>query len=383
MNRLLLTAFAAAAVALAGCSSKGKTREPADLVKIENPQVKARVAWSRSLGGNNGLRAGFQIDVEDDAVFVADADGRVHALDPSNGKTIWRVDTDARVISGPQSSGRLVLVGTLDAQVIALSRADGSEIWRATLSSEVISAPTGDGNVVIARTVDGRVFAMSADDGSNLWTFDRTVPELTLRGLSRPVLVGPVVLVGLDSGRLAAVQVETGQALWEHTISVPSGRSALERIVDIDADPIAIGAGVFGLSYGGTLMLIDPRNGETRWEREIRSYTGGAVFGTRGLAVSDSDGVIWALDIESGAAVWKNQDLQYRTLSQPAAMGEYLAVADYKGYVHFLSSSDGHIVGRVRALRDPVQAEPVVANDTLYMLDVDGRLVAIQLKPAE
>lgn len=380
MKHALATAAAVSLIALAACSSKGKTREPADLQSIDEVKVKASVVWKRSLGDSDGLLGGFEIDVQDDAVFAADADGEVYALETETGKTIWQVETGERVISGPASSGNLVLVGTRDAEVIALSRADGSEVWRSQLSSEVLASPAGDGDTVIARTVDGRVFALSAADGTRLWTFDRTVPSLTLRGLSRPVVVGSAVLVGLDGGRLVALRVDTGEVLWEQVVASPTGRSELERLVDVDADPIAAGGGVFALSYGGELVLIDPRSGDSRWERSIRSYTGAAVFGSRGLAVSDADGVVWALDAESGAAVWKQEELQYRMLSQPAAFAGYIAVADYKGYVHFLSPGDGRIVGRTHALSDPVQAAPVVVNDRLYMLDIDGHLVVMELK---
>ena len=92
--------------------------------------------------------------------------------------------------------------------------------------------------------------------------------------------------------------------------------------------------------------------------------------------------MVWALDAESGAAVWKQEELQYRMLSQPAAIGDYIAVADYKGYVHFLSPGDGRIVGRTHALSDPVQAAPVVVDDRLYMLDIDGHLAVMSLEDA-
>lgn len=288
------------AAALSGCTSKGGTREPAELQRIENRRVTADIVWKRSLGGSNGLRSGFEIDVEDDALFAADADGRVYALDPATGKTVWAVDTEARLISGPYADGPLVLVG-------------------------------------------------------------------------------PVVLIGLDSGRLAALQLASGEPLWEAVVALPSGRTELDRLVDVDAEPIAVAGGVFALSYGGQLVLIDPRSGEPRWERAVRSYTGGTVFGTRGLAVSDADGLMWALDAESGAAVWKQDALQYRGLSPPITVRDRIAVTDFEGYVHFLDPADGRIVGRERPLRAPMQAQPVLSGERLYLLDVEGRLVALEI----
>ncbi len=375
-----VSAIVLLAIAAAACSSKAKVREPAKLTDIDNPKVRVSDVWSRSIGnGADGRPSGLQPLLETDALFVAESGGLVLALAPETGSEVWRKQLKARVSAGPSVLGDLVLVGTLDAEVIALKRATGEEVWRALLSSEVLAPPVGAGDVVVARSIDGRTFGLAAADGRRLWSFDRTVPTLTLRGISPPLVEGNRVLLGMDSGRLSAVQLKDGAPLWEQTISVPSGRTELERLADIDAQLVGTPEGVLASSYGGDVTLINPDDGESRWRRAIKSGTGVAVGGGN-VFVTDADGVVWALDLASGAAVWKSEALQYRRLSPPAYFKGYAVVADYEGYLHFFDPADGKLVGRTRAGREPILA-PMVATDTLlYVYNVEGRLEALTLR---
>lgn len=366
---------------VAACSSKVKVREPAKLKDIEAPRLKLATDWTHSVGaGSKGRPSGLRPQLEADALYAAEVGGDVFALDPVSGKELWRAKTKARVISGPSVIGDLVLVGTLDAEVIALKRADGSPRWRAQASSEVLAPPGGEGDVIVARSIDGRAYGLSAQDGHRLWSFDRTEPNLTLRGLSAPLVDGNRVLLGMDNGRLVAVRLADGQPLWEQPISNPSGRTELERLTDIDAALLPSDDGILVASYGGDVSLIEPGSGESRWRRSIKSYAGVAI-GAGNAYVSDADGIVWGLDLATGAAAWKNESLQYRRLSPPAFFAGHVVVADFEGYVHFLDPKDGALVARTRLGSDPVLAPPVVSDDRLYLQNVDGRLTALKAKP--
>lgn len=375
----LCTIALLAATAVA-CSSKAKLREPAKLVDIAQPTVRTSTVWSHSVGnGADGRPSGLRPLLENDALFVAEEGGAVLALDPATGRERWRSNTKARVSAGPSVLGELVLVGTLDAEVIAIKRADGTPVWRVKVSSEVLAPPTGSGDVVVARSVDGRTFGLAAGDGRRLWSFDRTVPTLTLRGISPPLIDGNRVLLGMDSGRLAAVQLADGTPLWEQAISVPSGRTELERLADIDAHLVDTADGVLVASYGGDVTLIDSADGESKWRRAIKSGNGVAVGGSN-VYVSDADGLVWALDATTGAAVWKSEALQYRRLSSPIFFKGTVVVADYKGYVHFFDPADGKPVGRTRVGWSPILAPMVATDSTLYVYNVEGRLEALTIR---
>lgn len=371
-----------AALVLAGCSGKVKVREPTKLTRIDKPSVVADTAWTRSVGnGADGYVSALQPVLEADALYVADLKGRVEALNPKTGERIWRSETRARVISGPSVFDDKVLVGTLDADVIALKRSDGKELWRTKISSEVMAPPVGAGRIVVARSGDGREYGLDAADGTRLWTFDRSVPSLTLRGLSPPLIAGNRVFTGMDNGKLVALNLADGQLAWEQTLSVPTGRDPLSQLTDIDAGLLAGQDGLFVVTMGGDIALVDPAGGDSRWRRTVKSYASMASDGER-LYVSDDDGVIWALDAETGAAAWKQEGLKYRRTSAVGLVGNAVVVGDYKGYLHFLSASSGEIVGRTRVGSDPVVAAPVGEGDRLYVMNESGRLRAFDIKGA-
>lgn len=377
MRRFLVCA--AVAVLMAGCS-KDKVREPAELKDIENPQLKFKTAWTAKAGKGSGDYFGqLGLTLEADALYAADVKGRVYAFDPASGETIWRAETEERVISGPTVAANAVFVGTMDGDVIALKRADGSEYWKTGLSSEALAPPVSDGTLTVARAGDGRVVALSSVSGSQVWMFDRTVPNLTLRGLGKPVIAGSLAFVGMDNGRVAALRMTDGQPLWEQLIAAPTGRNELERLIDVDAELLLDGSELYAASYGGEIACLDDDTGQVLWRRSLRSYTGMVGIGDL-VVVTDEAGAVWGLDARTGAAAWKNDDLQYRKLSAPAAFADHIVVGDFEGYLHWLDPSNGRIVARNRIGGEPVRSAPVASADRLYVMDVEGRVRAFQLR---
>lgn len=371
---LLLTAMV-----LAACSSDGKVREPAELQDIVSPPLRPSVAWRASIGsGSDELYGELEAAVAEDAVYAADVDGRVYALDPENGERIWQAETGARVISGPTVAGNAVLVGTMEGEIIALKRADGAQYWRSTISSEALAPPASDGTLVLARAGDGRVYGLSAVSGARVWIFDRGVPNLTLRGLGAPVIAGSAAFVGMDNGRVAALRMLDGQPVWEQLIAAPTGRNELERLNDVDAALLFDDGDLFAASFGGELARVDGDTGQVLWRRTVKSYNGFARIGDL-VITTDEAGVVWALDANSGAAAWKNEDLKYRRLSAPAAFQGRLVVGDFEGYLHWLDPKDGRLVARMRAGSDPIRSAPVAGERALYVLSTSGRLSAIRV----
>lgn len=378
MRRTLVVALAATAF-LAACSGDKKVREPAELKDISNPALKLKNAWTAAAGEGSGKYYGnLDLALASDALFAADVGGRVFAFDPQNGKRIWRSETKARVISGPTVSGAAVLAGTMDGEVIALKRADGAPLWRVPLSSEVLAPPVGDGDVVVARAGDGKTYGLSAASGGRQWTFDHSVPNLTLRGLSAPLISGGRVFVGLDNGRVAAARLADGQVAWEQVVAAATGRNELERLIDVDAALLADGPELYAVSFGGELACIDSETGQVLWRRSIKSYTGIARIGEV-VVVTDESGVIWALDARTGAAAWKNEDLMYRRLSSPGTFKDHVVIGDFEGYLHWLDPKDGRIVARNRVGSDPLRTAPVAGDNLLYVLNTAGRITAVRI----
>lgn len=370
---------------LSGCASlwesdTDKKMRPAELEELSS-SLPIRLLWSKSIGTvmqreQLKLVPAFSGGV----LFTADRNGLVQAHDGITGKTLWKRHTNTPLSSGPGVGNGLVLVGTLEADLIALDELTGLEKWRVKLSSELLSVAKADRGIAVAYTVDGRLHGRSTIDGRPVWTHDRPTPALTLHGSSSPVVYEGQVICGFADGKLVALNIITGEPLWESSITLPTGRTDIERMVDIDGDPVIRDGVVFVATYQGELAAISAASGSVFWRKELSSHKGIAVNSSKVFTSDDADQV-WAVNARSGSSIWKNRSLSNRRLTAPAIFGDYLLIGDLEGYVHWISQADGKVVARSRVGSDPISITPLVFGKVAFILGNEGDLSAFTLKP--
>ena len=382
MKRLLVMLVVAGL--LSGCSGMpllsgaDNADPPAELEQVSG-DIQLEQLWSKDVGvGFNEQFVRLVPTVHGQHLLVADRKGRVTALSAESGKQLWEVDTGTLISAGPGAGEGLVLVATSDGEVLALGLDDGKPVWRAQVSSEVLAVPQIDLGVVVVQTADGKVVGLGVRDGKQLWIYDRTVPVLTLRGTSTPAVERGVVIAGFASGKVAALSTERGFVAWETNVAIPKGRSELERIVDIDADPVIEGASVYVVTFQGRLAVIDVQSGDLGWTRDMSSYAGLGVDFSQ-VYVTDEHSNVWALARDSGASAWKQDKFRNRGLTGPEPYNDYVAVGDFEGYLHLLSRYDGHIVARARVDSKGIRATPLALGDVLYVYGNGGILTAYTL----
>ncbi len=373
----------AAALALSGCSALsgflGDDEDEPAPAKLESfePATGIRTLWSRrAASGEGGQQLDLRVALAGGRLFAAGHEGDVAAFDPSTGERLWEARTGISLSGGPGAGGGLVVVGGSGGGVVALSSADGTVAWRAQLTSEVLSAPAVGERMVAVRTVDGKLHGLDAASGARTWVYDRTVPALSLRGTSAPVIAGEAVIAGFDSGHLTAVSVADGQRRWEFQVAAPTGQTELERLADIDADPVVSDGVVYAVAYQGNVAAFELRTGQPLWQRDLSSHAGIGV-GRRLIYVTDEESRVWAFDRRTGASLWSQDGLARRGVTRPVEFGDYVVVADFDGYIHWLGSDDGRFAARTRAGGGAVLAPPVAGGTAVYVLDGSGTLTAL------
>ncbi len=312
-------------------------------------------------------------------IYAASANGQVYKLASETGKQAWKVKLSKEVISaGVGVGGGLVLVGTDQGFVYAFNQADGTIAWKAALSSEILASPVIDNGVVVARTGDGKVFGLSSYDGSVKWTISRQLPKLTLRGESRPVLTQGVVFIGFSDGNMAALQAENGTALWDFPISFPRGTNEIDRLSDIDTNPLIVGDYLYISSYQEVTHALDIRKQVIAWSSDVSSFHS-LAYDAAYLYVTDKLGVVHQLDRTDGQKGWSQTDLQYFQVSAPISVGPYILASEGDGGLYVLRKSDGVIVGKHSLGANTIIGEPIVDSDVVYFLDSDGSLQSISI----
>lgn len=392
-----IATIAVLALVLSGCSTvKGwfggkdkeneKPTEPAELADF-TPSLTVSKLWSANAGkGEDKLGLQQTPVVEDGKVYAAAVEGGVRVFDLQTGKKVWEYEPEKekkkpelRLSGGPGVGEGLVVIGTLEGQVIALEAATGTEKWRAKVPNEVITAPAIGQGLVFVRTNDGRVSAFDATNGERRWFHNQEPPNLTVRGNASLTLGPGVLFVGNDDGTVSALAVNDGREIWNQTVGVPSGRTELERMADVDGAPVLDGTTLFATSFKKETVALEGPSGRPLWARE-NGGVGGVGITSSSVIVSDPAGTVWALDKYSGAPMWSNPSLARRSLTGPSVHGDYAVVGDLDGYVHWLKVDNGEVAARERAGRKPLRGKPVVADGILIVQNVNGELTAFRLQ---
>jgi outer membrane protein assembly factor BamB len=374
--------------------------------------------WSENLGSGIGkFYSKLRPAIAYDKVFAANRQGDVNAYDLATGKKIWSKDfaiyddeglfpsivelwsnyvgegytlstmklllngLSAKIAGGVSVAYETVFFGTENGEVIALDANTGEQKWITMVKGEVLAAPAIDAGIVVVNTGSGFIFALNADNGEEVWSSESDVPPLSLRGVSSPAAVNGGAIIGTATGKLVVNILETGQTAWEQVISAATGVTELERIVDIDSEPLVSGGNVYVISYDGTLAAVELRTSRVIWKREYKSFRRMSMSSSI-LYLVDVNSNVFALDSRTGVELWSQGALKKRLLTGATPVGDYLVAGDKYGYLHWFDQADGKIVARLEVGGDDedegIYYSPVVDGDILFTQTRDGKLVAIK-----
>lgn len=383
-THFLLPAALTLSALLAGCSGNVEPQYPPKALQDFSPSATLDERWSASVGDGLG-RARYPLMplLADGTLYAADADGLLRAFDADSGDTRWEVRFDTPLSSGMTNDSARLYAGTRNGEVIAIDRDDGSEAWRARVSSEVLAAPQVNSELVVVQSADGTVTALDRLSGEEEWTYSSSQPSLTLRGTGTPRVIEPVSFVGFANGRLVTLDNRSGQPLWDMRVAVPQGRTEVDRLVDLDGQPVLSQDGrLFVTSYNGRVMALEATSGEVIWSRDESSYLTPLRVGNYLFTVNEASHVL-ALDVDSGRVLWESDALEGRDLTAPAFVDGKLALGDYQGYVHLLNATDGSVVGRTELGGDGISVPLLADSQRLYTLANDGELAAYDVETVD
>ena len=312
-----------------------------------------------------------------DAIYSASAKGGLTRLERATGKQVWRIQTGIVISGGVASGDGLVLIGGDKGEVLAYGE-DGKLKWKSVVSSEVLSiSPVSDGMVMV-RSGDGRIAGLNAADGKRVWMYERSTPALVVRSHAGVTIQRGVAYAGFAGGKLAALSIKDGEVLWEAQVSQPRGNTELERISDITSDPVVDDEQVCAIAFQGRIACFDTAQGSLIWNRDISSDKGIMVL-RKYLYLSEPGGAVIALDKTTGSTTWKNGQLLSRGITAPYALGNFVVVGDFEGYLHGLNSGDGNFVARTKLEGGAIVARPLEMDDGLLVQTRSGELYSVSI----
>lgn len=373
-----------ALLVLGGCASTDESipdwagvkgdAEPAKLVEFSGT-ARFEVRWQNNVGdlGTDLL----QPALTKDAIYSASGKGSLMRLDRATGKQVWRIQTGIIVSGGAASGDGLVLIGGDKGDVLAYDE-DGKLRWKSLVSSEVLSVSQVADGMVMVRSGDGRIAGLNAADGKRVWMYERSTPALVVRSHAGVTIQRGVAYAGFAGGKLAAISIKDGEVLWEAVVSQPRGNTELERISDITSDPVVDDEQVCAIAFQGRIACFDTSQGSALWNRDISSDKGMMVL-RKYLYLSDVSGSVIALDKTTGSTTWKNGQLLLRGITAPYALGNFVVVGDFEGYLHGLNREDGNFVARIKLDGGAIMAMPIEMDGGLLVQTRGGELYSLSI----
>lgn len=352
MNRTykITCALTVLTLALAGCAGKtNKVPEvkPNPLPKISQTKTLVPVFSTSVSSTEKADPLRLRLDADNGVVFAIDPKGEVTAF---NGKQrLWQKKVSKDTLSsGVEAADGIVVVGSNKGQLIALDQQTGEQRWTAQLTGAILAPSLIHAGRVITVTNDGTVYAHEVASGAQVWTYDLPNVQFSLRGMAAPVpLDARNVLIATSNAYIYAIDALSGVPKLQRRVAISDGRSDIQRLIDIDGDPVVAGQFIVTTSYQGQVTVFDLASQQVIWSEEASSIQRPEVVGN-GVFVAQTDGKISAYEITTGQPLWENDQLLNRQLSNPVMLGTELVVGDLDGVLHLLDPSTGQIIGRAK-----------------------------------
>lgn len=372
---------------LSGCKTMSDTYDrwfgkpqpavkPAELVAL-TPTASLRVLWQASVG--DAGKSMFFPQIDDKVVYAVGVGGQIAGFEIGSGAQTTRFDAGQPLSAGVGAGAGLIVVAGAKGEVLAFERS-GKPLWKIQLSGEILAPPAVSGSIVVVRSGDGRIYGLNAANGSRKWVYQRATPPLTLRSFAGVLVYRGGVFAGLTGGRMAAMALETGNLGWEGIVATPRGTTELERVADVTSLPVVDERQACAVAYQGRVACFDVLRGTTIWARDLSSVSGMGAD-ERNLYITDDRNAIVALSKTNGASVWKQDKLSGRGVTAPLAIGRYVAVGDFQGYVHLLSRDDGAFAARIATGGSPILAPPLALDASTFLVQAQsGSIYAIRIE---
>jgi outer membrane protein assembly factor BamB len=325
--------------------------------------------WSRFLGER--IEVQMQPLVTNDMVYIGLMNGKLYALDRSNGDTVWVFDAGMGLANTPsitfQNGERRIYFGSMNGKFYCLDAETGEEIWQYQTGGPILSTPAYHADQIFVGSLDHYFYAFDASSGEVNWKFESSAPIANTSALSdqirkdKPAIFfasGDNVAYALTldgklkwtqqmggaytkrtqavfaEGSVIFVTRKPGREYTEHLENVPEilkkdGRQPGDVVLEAWAD--------YYLDYPlrRTLYIFDAATGEDRWNPEVdkTAYVPLYIpYWGQITPVIDRDGNAWFAASGGGGDGGLDHDLRFWKLD--LSDGGYAHIAHQVDFLH-------------------------------------------------
>ncbi|MEO0464699.1 MAG: PQQ-binding-like beta-propeller repeat protein [Pseudomonadota bacterium] len=348
--------------------------------------------WTAQIAGSsNRQRLAASPVIGSNQLYVEDTEGVIHAFNKFTGETVWRKSEDdmsddmrPSAFGGGVSYDNGVVYATNGAGEVKAKKAEtGERIWKVKPAGPLRGSPTIAFGQVYVMTQDNQIIALDAKNGETLWNDSGSAAQSGVFGVAAPAAGQGTIVAGYSSGELSAYRYENGRTLWSDALARTNISTQVSSLTDIDADPIIDSGRVYALGQGGRMAAYELVTGQRIWELNLAGISTPAIAGEWIFTLTD-DARLLAIARSTGRVRWITQLQRFKNEKKktgpifwtgPVLAGNHLWVASSEGDVWKVSSSEGSAEAFAE-LDDAVSLPPIVAGETLFILDDGGTIHA-------
>ena len=276
--------------------------------------------------------------------------------------------------SGVTVANDALFVGSLDGRLVALNKSDGSYLWPADAilgASEskvaIYGTPVAEGDLVYIGGYDGKVYAFDAESGALRWMYPRSGNLEPIVG-DLAVFQGKVYF-GSNDGRVYTLDAATGDRVWP----------PFETGDKIWSTPATNGETIYITSFDRKLYALDVATGRKRWEFKA----GGALISTP-LIYGDTvyigacDRYVYAVDAADGSLRWRSEVEAGKWFwAKPVVYDDTIYAPNLDGKVYILDAKSGREVASAVDLKSPISSSPVMVDGRVIIASQEGKVYSL------
>jgi len=326
--------------------------------------------------------------VANGTLFLGSTEGKLVAIDVSSHNRLWSdvpletskpaatfgcavTPAGVAIYGTPAVSGDLVYIGGYNGKLYAVNISNGKREWQYPLAEREYLQPIAGGPVVTQGKVyfgcaNGKVYTLDANSGAKEWEFETGDKIWTT-----PAIHNDTLYIGSFDKKLYAIEAAEGKKRWE-----------FETEGAIVCPPLVYNNTVYFGSFDRYFYAVDTTDGSLRWRSEIEA---GSWFWAKPIIYNNMvyapclDNKVYILSADSGHEAVDAIDLGSSIASSPVLVDGTIIIGTEEGKVYALDTKTNKSRPLPAELKGKIYA-PLFAServvyvhtqepDTLYALN--------------
>jgi outer membrane protein assembly factor BamB len=290
---------------------------------------------------------------------------------PDKLSLLWSFQTDSWIIGSPVLGLGRVYSGSSDGKVYAINLSDGEKVWEFDTKDDIEASPLLLNEAVYVGNLSGEFYCLDANTGQVRWEYkcDNSIYGSANWAID-PQNQKPWIMVGSYDNRLYCFDAETGELNWSY-----------ETDNYINGAPSTDGREVLFGGCDELLHILSVLDGTKIGEVWAGSYIPGsaALAGDRAY-LGHYDSKLVCIDRKEKKIVWEyfDQENPDAFFSSPAVGIDRVLIGSRNDSLYCVDSKTGKKIWTFQT-RDDIDSSPVIAGEKVVVGSLDGRLYILDL----